>query len=290
MVVSSSEEFWTVDNVSLHQQGWSVRTLTGRHGTPPLRGDNTKAAYVPGEVWLPKIPDAYDLVLPMFLVGSDPETGAAVEDPKRRWNDSWAFLRSLLWQPDRQFVLGRRWLRTDPASGNPVIAYAEALGQLTPGQSLAPTMGGVRTLATFDVNIHLADPFFYGAQVTSPNIRIGAANTRTITYPGDYAAYHRHLYVDLVGPLGKPRLTNVAGTKTLYCGLGGDVAAGETVRLDIAAFVATSNRASGKNRTGQVYNAGAQAWMALRQGANVLTLTATSGTGHAVVRYRPVYV
>jgi hypothetical protein len=282
--VNNTDEYWTVDGVSLHQFGWSVRTLTGRLQAPPLRGDNGRAAYVPGEIWLPKLPDAYDLNLPMFLSGADPATGAPVDDARLQFNDSWAFLRNLFWTPEREFVLGRRWWRTGADGSTPGIAYAEARGQLTAGQPLAPTMT-MRTHATFDVSVRLAHPFFYGPETTTPIARNAVV---TVDNPGDWQAWARHLYIDLIGPLTRPRLTNTTPATDVYCGLSGVIASGETVTLDIKQFLAMSTK--GGNRTGELYNSGTRPWMALLRGPNALTLTADSGTGHTALRFRAPYL
>lgn len=285
----SVDEFWSVDDVSLHQFGWCIETVSGRYGVPPLRGDNGRAAGVAGEVWMPKEPDAYTLRLPMWVTGGAPATGAAGADPRRQWNDSWAFLRNVFWNPDAEFRLGRRWWRTDPATGDGTYLWSEALGQLAPGADLSPTMTS-RTRATFAVDIRLAHPFFYGAAVTSPNIGVGGS--WAVTNPGDWHAYMRNLVIELHGPLVNPRLTNTARPAgPLYCGLAGTVTAGEVLTLDVGAYLALSRKGSTVvNRTGEIYNSGTRPWNALLRGANTFTLSATGGGGYAVVRYRPPYL
>jgi hypothetical protein len=286
----TSDEYWTVDGVSLHTNGWAVQTVGGtRYSVPPLRGDDAVAAWMPGETWLPKVPGPRVISLPMFLIGVDPADGSPVEDPRLRWNDSWAFLRQTFWNPDAQFVLGRRWWRTDPVSHNPGIAYAEALGQLAPGTDLQPQMTG-RTRATFNVDVKLAHPFFYGpAQAATVN----PGQSVTVTNPGDWTAFSRHLYIDFVGPLYAPKLTcTTAAGQVVYCAITGSVAAGETLTLDVGQYVALSARATIStrvNRTGEIVNAGTRSWLALGRGPNTLTLTGTGGGG-AVVRFRPPYL
>jgi hypothetical protein len=285
--MNNTDEYLTIDGVSLHQYGWSVTTVGTRLGVAPLRGDNGKAAYVPGELWTAKIPDGRTIGLNMFLTGADPATGEVVEDSRLRWNDSWAFLRQVFWNPDAQFTMGRRWWRTDPSTGQGAIVYAEALGQLEPGADLVPAMTG-RTRATFDVPIRLAHPFFYGdARSTEP---ISVAETTTIVHPGDYAAFSRNLYIDLHGPLSAPRVTNTSPARSVYCGLSGTVAAGETLTLDVGNYLALSTTAAGtRNRTGEIYQSAYRPWLALQRGANSLTLTG-GGTGYARVRWRPPYL
>lgn len=283
--MNSSDEFWEFGGVSLHQFGWSVTTLGTRYGVAPLRGENAQVAYVPGEVWVPKIPGPRTIGLSMWVIGADPGTGAAVDDPRLRWNDSWAYLRQVFWNPDAESLLVRRWLRSDPSDPNaaPAIVRAEAMAQLASGEDIQPTMTG-RTRATFEVPLRLAHPFFYGQQVSTT---IGPGETWSVVNAGDWAAWSKWLYVDLVGPLTAPRLTNAGAC---YCGITGKVAAGETLTLDVRQFLALSTKSGATtNRTGEIYNSGTRPWMALRRGSNQLTLTA-AGSGHAVLRFRPPYL
>ena len=277
-------EFWSIDGQPLHTHAWAIQSVGPRWSVPPMRGGDAKFPYVAGEMWLPKIPDSRVLPLQMWLTGADPVTGQVPADARLQWNDSMSYLQNLLWQPDRQFVLGRRWLRT--GESGPEIQYAEALGQLT--NDLAQTMSN-RSRSSFTAEIKLTDPFFYGAEIVSPHVR--PSGPQTVINPGDYHALGANVYVDFVGPITNPRLTNTSTDPDVYCGLIGTIAAGETVTLDIADFVAASVKGGVTSfRSGQVYNAGTRAWMGVRKGQNVLTFSADQGTGYAVLRFRPPYV
>lgn len=265
----TNQEYWTVDGVSLHTHAWAVSTVGSRYTVPLKRGDDQHYPYVPGDVWLPKLPAARTLSLPMWMAGYDPVTGQLPADPTLQWNENWALLRRLFFQTDRQFVLGRRWLRQ--TEGGPVIQYAEALGELA--GDMAPTMQQ-RARCSFTVDIKLADPFFYGDEITT---EIADGQTVTVTNAGDYAAVS-HLYVDFV--TGAGRLTNTTPTPPVWC----ELPTGAAVTLDVRNWLART--AGGVNRTAQVKHAGTYAWMALRTGANVLTMTG----GAAVLRYRPAYL
>lgn len=285
--MNSSDEWWSFGGVSLHQHGWSVGSLTGRLSTPPLRGEDQTAAYVPGELWMPKIPAGRTLVLPMWTTGVDPGTGEPVADARTRFNDNWAYLMQVFWNPDAEQTLTRRWMRTDPVTQQPVLVTADALAQLPVGEEIRAKMTG-RTRAEFEVPLRLAHPFFYGPTVTTQLNPGGSA--QTITNGGDWSAWSKYLYVDLVGPLTAPKVTN--STVNVICGLPGKVAAGETLTLDVRQFIALSSRSGSTakiNRSGEIYNSGTRAWMALARGANTLKLTAT-GTGYARIRFRPPYL
>lgn len=285
--VVTSDEWWAFGGVPLNKWGWTVSTVGPRLSIPPIRGDNTRAAGVPGELWLPKIPDARTITLNMTVVGWDPDTGEPVDDGRLRFNDSWAYLRQLFFNPSSESPLESRWWRTD-GGGLPQLVWAQAYAQLASGQDVVPQMNS-RTMARFDVPLRLAHPFFYGPQVSvtlTPGVAV------TVSNPGDWDAWSRWLYVDLVGPLTAPRVTNSTPAVPVYCGLTGNVAAGETVTLDVREYLALSARAGSAtitNRTGEIYNSGTRPWVALARGANRLTLTA-GGSGHAVLRFRPPYL
>lgn len=294
---NSSDEFWDLDGTSLHQYGWSVETLGGtRFGVPPLRGEDRAYAYVPGEAFRPKIPGSRVITLAMWLIGADPATGDPTGDQRLRWNDSWRFLRRLMWTPARQVTLTRRWYLTDPDTDTPGIVVATAEAQFQGG--LEPSMTG-RTRAGFTVDFKLADPFFYGPVI---NRQINVGETVTITNPGDYDATHHKFTVDLVGPLTDPVLTNSTTEPTVWVKYAGSIPASQTVTLDIENYtaVAAAEVSIPENTTNRINNIshdGSHQWMGLLAadpyreiGGNTLTLTAASGTGHAIVAFRPPYI
>lgn len=290
-MANSTDEYWDVDGVSLHQYGWAIATFGGtRHGVPALRGDDVTYAYVPGEEWREKIPASRVISLAMWTTGTDPATGLPTTDMRRQWNDNWHYLRKLFWTPRRQFVLTRRWLLTD-GEGDPYIHVASALGQYVSG--LEPGMTS-RTRADFTVDIKLCDPFFYGTEVETT---IPLNTPTTIVNPGDYPAAHNHVEVDFVGDLVNPKLTNTTPSPQVWVKYGFANDDNQTVTLNVTAFTATADEGPEfsypewpLNRIGYISHSGARPWMGLIQGENSLTLTADSGTGHAVLRFRAPYL
>lgn len=282
--MNSTVEYWGFNGISLHQAGWGCTSLGQLLGSVPLRGDNQKAVGVAGELFTPKIPDARTLTLSMWTIGVDPATGDNVDDPRMRFSDSYAYLQQLFWSPESEGVLTRRWKRTDPTTGQGQILICDAMAQVAAGEEIRPTMTG-RARATFDIPLRLAHPFFYGPTQTAtclPGVPL------VVTNPGDWSAFSKYFYVDLVGPLTAPKLVNA--TSNVTCGITGSIAAGETVTLDVRQFIALSTRGSvTTNRTNEIYNSGTQPWMALRRGDNTMLLTA-AGAGSAVLRFRPPYM
>jgi len=293
--VNTTDEFWEIDGVSLHREGWNVISLEGRLNTPPMRGDDQTHAQVPGEQWMPKQIGSRNLTLGMWMIGVNNDTGYSV-DQRRQWNDNYRFLSRLFWQPDREFIITRRWLLTDN-NGIVGIQVHRALGQLA--APLAPAMTG-RTRGVMTVDIKLAHPFFYGDE----EVHTIARDTPTVVHnPGDYSAAWKHLYMHLVGPLKNPRLANTTPNPDVWFKYNATLVTGQAVTLDIDRFIARSDSVlftypennldlTPNNKGVLVSHGGAYPWMGLQRGDNNLILTTDSGTdsGHVEIRFRPPYL
>lgn len=279
--MNTTDEYWAIDGVSLAQYGWNIATVGGsRYDLPVRRGENITLAYRPGQVHRPKLADARTIQLIMWVAGVDPATGASTSDPTLRWNDSWDFLRRLVWKPDgSQVVLTRRWKLT--VDGTPTITVADALAEIS--DPMAPTMTN-RGRAEFTMQLLLADPYFYGATVTTT---VNLGTPVTVVNPGHDIAAHGHLEVDLIGPLTNPVLTNTTPNPDAWVRYNAAIPGGQTVTLTVDSYLAFQGAT---NVIGKVANSGARHWMGLQRGTNTFTLSASAGTGHAVVRYRPPYV
>lgn len=265
-MTNNTPEWWDIDGVSLHQYGWSITTIGGaRYDLPPRRGDNIALAHSPGRRFIPKQPDSHTLSLAMFLTGMDPATGNQTGNEILRWNDSWDFLRRLFWRVEgRQFLLTRRQLLT--INGNPSILVTAGYGEFANG--MAPTMTG-RTRAEFTVDIVMANPYFFGQQISAA---LNVGTPTPVFNPGhDLAGPCGHMEVTLKGPLTFPMVTNATPTPDAWLLYKGNIAAGVTVTIDVGAYTAVDS--TGVNRTGMIVNSGARHWMGLLPGSNLLTLT-----------------
>lgn len=285
----TTDEAWEIDGVSLHQYGWNVATVGGsRYDLPPLRGENIRLAYRPGAVHRPKVADSRTINLIMWVSGADPATGNAVNDQRLRWNDSWDFLRRLVWKPHgTQVTLTRRWWLTDPATGNPQLVVASGLAEIA--DQMPPTMTG-RFRADFAMTLLMADPFFYGPEVEVPLVR---GQPVSVVNPGHDVSAHTGLEVEFIGPLINPRLTNITADPNTWVQYNGPISTGQSVLCDVGAYQATRLPA-GANHINLIRHSGARHWMGLLPGTNSLSLTsgtaATGGYGNARLRYRPPYV
>jgi hypothetical protein len=297
----NTDEYWEIEGHSLHQHGWSVATIGGsRFALPPRRGENQMMPYRPGTVWRPKVADARTLNLVMWVTGQyNLADGLPAADHRVAWNDSWDYLRRLVWKVEgRQFLLTRRWKLT--VGGHPTIVTADARAELA--GTMDPTMTG-RHRADFQMDLLLADPYFYGRAnptvawsatevALTVNLQSDPVNTRdvyTAFNPGYDLAGYGSLEIDLIGPLKNPVVLNASPEPDMWVRFGATIDAGVTIRLSVPDFLAyqVSNN---HNYIGRISHSGARHWMGLVPGANYLTLLTDEGTGSAVVRYQPPYV
>lgn len=284
-------EYWELDGSSLNVPGWNLSTLGGRFRVPPLRGEDATFAFVPGEQHGTYVPGSQVLTFNMYLLGVDRATGALNVDQQRAWNDNWKYLQNLFWTPKREFTITRRLLLTDTTTSTGVIQATTAKGFYVSG--LEPAMTG-RTRATFTVDVKLADPFFWSTTDIEATINVGTPVT--VANPGDFDAGHKNCTVEFHGPLTNPKLTNATPDPDVWVRYGAGISSGQSLTLNIEAFSATASAPEigipeySLTRTGYISHSGAYNWMGLAKGNNTLTLTADSGAGHAIVRFRAPYV
>ena len=198
MAVSSSE-YWSVIGtdgveVALNQYAWSVQSYGGSsRGLPPLRGEDQVYANRAGQSFRPKVAAARTIVLEMFVNGIDPDTDGISDDPDLQFNENLAALQRLFWTPSEQIQLVRRW-RT--ASG---MQTATAKAQIA--GTMDPDMTG-RSRATFNVELLLADPYFYSDPAT---VEIPVTGGEVwIDYPGQIPITGYGCYLSVTGAVGWP--------------------------------------------------------------------------------------
>lgn len=286
---ATTDEAWAINGVSLHQYGWNIATFGGsRFEVPERRGENIKVTNRPGARFRPKLADSHTITLLMWVSGMDPATGGVPADQRTQFNDSWDFLRRLLWTIEgEQFTLTRRWRLT--VDGQPTIVAASALGELA--GTMTPTMTG-RTRADFQMDILLADPYFYGDEIESPPIPADGSIV-TVTNPGYDVAAFGNIQFDLNGPLTNPRIINT--TTNVWTHYNGTIPVDGTLRFDVPTYVISrinihKGFATSFDYQRYVNHYGRPYWMGLTRGVNDLQLTADAGSGNAVVRFQPPYV
>lgn len=275
----TTPEFWEVDGYSLQTLAYNITTWGGdRQSPPPLRGDNVPVPHAVGSKWMPKIPDSNTITLAMWVIGAEedgsvPRTGSRADT----FRENWKMLRNLLWTPYREVTLTKRIRH--PVSGLwvPVTAKAQYAGGLIPSM-----LGG--SAAVFTVDLHLADPFFYGdeevieftdAEDTQEFVTLGDSRTNNIT-------------ILFNGQCTGPRITdaNAGGLWTRYTP---SIQQGAHVNLDVKNFKATYYPDTGSSYrvAGNVDNAGDHYWLYLDPGPTDLVFSTISGSGSATLSYLP---
>lgn len=274
----STVDYWDADGYSLNEYVRNLDSWGGSREEPAeLRGSNLKIPYAYGEKFLPKLPGRRRMGLTGWISGER----AGVEN-EANLKQNWRELRALLWRPEEEFTLTRRW-----RDENDVLKTASGLAQYVSG--LAPEISN--TVARFAVELEMADPFFYGPEISMP-----LATTYTfIVDHGDYPT--KKMFLDLVGPLTTPKVNFVSGSgsgmftesTTSYP----TIAAGTTVTIDIEKFKATETTAGVTTKTSvKVTNTISPAWAKMGRdisGINPRVLYSGAGTGTVTLRYKPAY-
>lgn len=267
---ATTDTYWDIDGTSLSQICWQVKTLgDGRSSVPKYRGDDIQLAYRPGARHEEKQVDTRLLSLQMWV--NDTKIDAtATTSRDETYEANLRTLRSLFWKDDgAEILVTKRW-----REGGSVKSAA---GLASLASDLAPAMIGPYA-GSFGVDLLMANPWFYEAVVTStlvkdtPQVVTNTGDARTTGYGGS---------IEFIGPLTNPKITN--GTIWVQVGLA--IATGDKVTLDLWDWTAIRD-GDDANVIGAVTHSGARQWMPLAKGANTLELTATSGTGTAVLKHR----
>lgn len=160
-MTNSTEYFWSIDGVSLQTYAFNISTWGGdAQSPPPLRGSDTTVPYVVGDQYHRKVPGARTVSFGMWVIGANEDGSLPVGGSSRRlFEENWRALRKLMWNPNRQVKLTKRFRDWETGELVEATALAEFAGGLT------PTMNGSQR-AVFTVQFKLADPFFYGEEHT----------------------------------------------------------------------------------------------------------------------------
>lgn len=274
---NSTDLYWSINGVSIQTLAFNVTTLAGKFKTPPLRGSDRVLAYRHGAQHRDRKFDSQSLQLGMWVIGAD-ENGAVPRAREFLFRENFRKLQALFVSPyGREFSITKRWRETP---GGPVIS-ATGYG-ICPG-GLDPAMEGGPFRAKVVADIHMADPFFYGAPVTVP---IPLNTPTTVQVPGDVPT--SRMTVSFSGQLSNAKLTNATPDPDVWMKTGTALAIGDTLAVDVGE--ATVRRGSdGANLIGSITHSGSREWFVLQPGSNVLTLTTDIGAGSASLTYTPVY-
>lgn len=288
--MNSTQDFWSVDGVSLQTFAYNVVSKESGMAPPPMRGDNITVPFAPGQTWVRKVPDARTITLQMWVQGSNID-GTVPNDAqmKKKFEENARWIRKLVWKPRQQLTLTKQfWLPTAELTaagvsttsltkvGNYALYTATAKAEFIGG--FDPSMTGAAR-AVFEIDFYLADPYFY-----SPEISRGIAGTFTVL--GDDRTHN--VSIELVGTRTNPVVRNTTlGTELRY---NGAVATGETLTVDVKNFTAQITGSATRNGIGSVVHSGDSFWLPLEAGSNTLTFSSTAGAGASTLKYQPVWI
>jgi hypothetical protein len=264
MTTFAVPERWTFGGMDLSTRAYMARAIDGPDDAPPLRGENSPFAALPGRRHMGKLEDSRRMGIGLYIFGLNADGG--LDEPTEA-EQARANLDAL------QVVLGRRY-QQNLVRLMPDGSTRTALAECVDWQQYKPKdIGGDMALLGGVADFLLADPWFYGAVVPDANRAVGASPTNfTLTNPGTTGA--RRVALDFLGPIVSPRLTNASNTVYVECLV--TVASTKHLLIDCSAFTALND---GANVVGSIRHLGAYEWMRLDPGDNSMALTSSGFTG-----------
>lgn len=252
MANESTQEFWAVDGVPLQTFAQNISTWGDtRQAPPPMRGDDLTIPHAVGQRWLPKQVEGRTITLQMWVSAANPDgTIPALGQQRANFVANWNALRQLLWNPYREFVLTKRIQYPGDTAWTTVTAKAQYTG------GMAPQMHSDR-MATFSTDLFLADPYFYGPEISAGSTILGDARTYRST-------------ITLGAGVRLTNNTNSVWVQNTF---------GSTATLDVFNFKAL---AGGVKCASAISHSGDKYWMALDPGP-------VSLTGGGSVTYQPAW-
>lgn len=282
-VSPTNQEAWFYNGLPLQSAygAWNIATMGGsRFGVPTFRGQNYETPYRAGQSYRQKMPDSRTITMNFWVDGQGIHQTSTFPSPDSRlgFNSNLQQIRDTFFTigngGSQQGELERTWYIYQ--SGSPALVQATAMSEIAGSMDL--TMNG-RSNAAFSVDFLLADPHFYGAQVT----KACTGSSTTVTGLGE----------SVVG-LGYPSavagftvtLSAAATVTNTTAGVSFAVSSGPSfpVTVDILNGTVTDN--GGVNQIATLSHSGSRQWMLVLPGAN--TISVSSGT--ATFKYNDCYI
>jgi hypothetical protein len=235
--------------------------------------------WIPGQQYVLKVPDSKTLSFSMWVVGCNPDGTAPTNGSQRStFVRNWQMLRTLLWARQESFTLVKRFFDSQGVLRT-VSGTAEFAG------GLEPSMTGA-TRATFQVDLLMADPFFYGDTVTIYFNTLDASAQWNGSVLGDY--YTRYCSVQATaGPSGcvNPSVSvSTSPYSTFQVGV-------SLAPSDLLMVYGDTQQCWWNNRlTASVTHTGLKDWLTLPPGAAQINFDATSGSWSGYLNFVPVYL
>jgi len=276
-MTNTTPTYWSANGESLQTYAKNIETLGGRLKPPPFRGDDITIPYAPGQRWVPKTADSQVISLAMWVRGYNDDNSQPA-DVNQKFMDNWRALRSLLWNPEKQFALQKRFYV------NGVLRSATALAQYESG--LEPTMIG-RGGAKFVVDLKLADPYFYDDELkTFPLVN----GNQTINVLGDVKT--RNINITINGSRTNTKIIATLDPVNVQVEYRDVLLSGDVAHLDVMNYSASTDPAATPafDSTGKVWHTGAPHWLALAPGDTVVNVSSSSGAGTIQLQARGAWI
>lgn len=264
-------DYWDVDGYSLNEYTRNLDSWGGsREAPPPLRGSNQQIPYMYGTQFVEKVPDRRSMVLKGWI-SAERNGVESVANLKQNWRE----FRTLLWRPDEEFLLTKRW-----RDANGVAMAATAKAQYVSG--LEPEIDNLTM--KFEVTLELADPFFYGPEIT---VAVPLGDTAFVP-KGDYPSKKlKVLFANAQSGMAVSALINGVIDNTITYT---STVAGATATIDIEKFRATELLSGATTKTSsKVGHSGRAQWLWLPKKMTHLRFARTSGSGTATIKYQPAW-
>lgn len=266
---NNTPTYWSAAGESLHTYARSIESLGPGLRAAPFRGEDVVIPGRSGQVWVPKDVDSRTLPLGMWVRGTLDQVNPA-GNTRNLFDENWNNLVRLLWQPEVQFDLTKRFY--DTFQGANAFRSATAKAEFSSG--LEPTMIG-KNAARFIVDLKLANPYFYDDNLQQFTLVNG---DQTIHVRGN--APTRRVALSIAGSRNNVIVRNKTRIphQVQYAA---DLSSGWTANINAEEYTSSTQPASGVayDSSIDVRHSGHRAWLELYPGPNIINLSSTSGVG-----------
>ena len=256
-----NKELWTFNGVELSSYGkWDVEEVLEGIGVPKYRGSNLQVPFQHGNRWIKKRYDHRKIILSMWIKGQNRlDLDQKIDE----------FLRGVA-KP------GLHTLRRTMRDGE----IRESFGELSSELNFVRKAPGY---AKFALEIELADPFFYGTNLSGFSEFL---DSKSHTWTHDYlgTAPLTSMLIFFIGPMSNPMLMN--SNNGVWVQYLGNINSGESVVLNSKDFSCIKD---GANVISTVKHGGDAYWMIFEGGNNNLKLTTETLGGKVETEYYPTF-
>lgn len=284
----TTSEYWSVlgpDGVDhpLSTPAYNINSWGDDRQSPPsFRGDNLLLPYQPGEIYVPKIADAKTRTLAGWVIGqSDSGVNIPGSQMKQQFHNNWAMIRSWFAR-EGQYQITKRWIDST-GTFRTATAMAEFAGGLAPA-AFSPSG------AKFTVDLHFADPYFYGSSVA---IAFDSSSGTTFHFTGTILGDVPCRKVTVAATskpsasVTNPRIDVTTTATPNFWYYNGTIANAVSIALDAKAqSLILGGTLNGGNN---VVHSGYPDWLILNNGTINLVFSATTNNWVGTLTYLPTY-